>query len=86
VVGVPDERYGQHVAAVVAPRADTRPTLSALDAFVRNHIAGYKVPRSLWIVDEVKRSPAGKPDYAWAKQQTEQRSADEVHSKHAGSS
>lgn len=84
VVGVPDERYGQHVAAVVAPRAGTHPTLSALDAFVRNHIAGYKVPRSLWLVDEVKRSPAGKPDYTWAREQTEQRPADEVHTKHTG--
>ena len=84
VVGVPDERYGQHVAAVVAPRAGTRPTLSALDAFVRNHIAGYKVPRSLWIVDEVKRSPAGKPDYRWANEQTVQRPADEVHSRNSG--
>jgi acyl-CoA synthetase (AMP-forming)/AMP-acid ligase II len=86
VVGVPDERYGQHVAAVVAPRAGTRPTLADLDAFVRRNIAGYKVPRSLWLVDEVKRSPAGKPDYTWARQHTERRPADEVHSKHAGAS
>ena len=77
VVGVPDDRFGQHVAAVVAPRPGARPTLAALDAFVRNQIAGYKVPRSLWLVDEVKRSPAGKPDYTWARQQTEQRPADE---------
>ncbi|MBU3750569.1 MAG: acyl-CoA synthetase [Mycobacterium sp.] len=77
VVGVPDERYGQHVAAVVAPRKGTRPTLAALDGFIRTQIAGYKVPRSLWLVDEVKRSPAGKPDYTWAKAQTEQRPADE---------
>ena len=82
VVGVPDERYGQHVAAVVAPRTGARPTLADLDAFVRKQIAGYKVPRSLWIVDEVRRSPAGKPDYAWAKEQTQLRPADEVHSKH----
>jgi acyl-CoA synthetase (AMP-forming)/AMP-acid ligase II len=84
VVGVPDLRYGQHVAAVVAPRKGTHPTLAELDAFVRRDIAGYKVPRSLWIVDEVKRSPAGKPDYKWAKEQTEERPADEVHSKHSG--
>ena len=84
VVGVPDPRYGQHVAAVVAPRKGTHPTLAELDAFVRRDIAGYKVPRSLWIVDEVKRSPAGKPDYKWAKEQTEERPADEVHSKHSG--
>lgn len=77
VVGVPDERYGQHVAAVVAPRPGARPSLTALDAFVRDQIAGYKVPRSLWLVDEVQRSPAGKPDYTWARRLTEQRPADE---------
>jgi acyl-CoA synthetase (AMP-forming)/AMP-acid ligase II len=84
VVGVPDERYGQHVAAVVQSREGTRPTLAGLDAFVRAEIAGYKVPRSLWLVDAVKRSPAGKPDYRWAKEQTEARPADEVHVSHAG--
>ena len=84
VVGVPDPRFGQHVAAVVQPREGTKPALADLDAFVRSEIAGYKVPRSLWLVDEVKRSPAGKPDYRWAKEQTEARPADEVHAKHAG--
>ncbi len=82
VVGVPDARYGQHVAAVVQARPGSRPTLSALDSFVRAEIAGYKVPRSLWLVDEVKRSPAGKPDYRWAKEQTEARPADDVHAAH----
>ena len=42
------------------------------------------MPRSLWFVDEVKRSPAGKPDYRWAKDQTEERPADDVHAKHVG--
>nr|WP_128617443.1 acyl-CoA synthetase [Mycobacterium lepraemurium] len=82
VVGVPDPRYGQHVAAVVQPRPGTRPGLAELDRFVRSEIAGYKVPRSLWLVDEVKRSPAGKPDYRWAKEQTEARPADDVHAAH----
>jgi acyl-CoA synthetase (AMP-forming)/AMP-acid ligase II len=84
VVGVPDPRFGQHVAAVVQAREGVRPTLAELDAFVRSEIAGYKVPRSLWFVDEVKRSPAGKPDYRWAKEQTEARPADDVHAKHVG--
>lgn len=78
VVGVPDPRFGQHVAAVVAPRKGRRPTLADLDAFVRKEIAGYKVPRNLWLVDEVKRSPAGKPDYKWAKEHTESGPADET--------
>lgn len=85
VVGVPDPRYGQHVAAVVQAREGARPTLAELDSFVRSEIAGYKVPRSLWFVDEVKRSPAGKPDYRWAKEQTEARAADDVHASHVAS-
>ena len=84
VVGVPDPRFGQQVAAVVHPRDGARPTLAELDAFVRTEIAGYKVPRRLWLVDEIKRSPAGKPDYRWAKDVTEERPADDVHTKHAG--
>ncbi|MDO3634300.1 acyl-CoA synthetase [Mycolicibacterium arseniciresistens] len=84
VVGVPDPRFGQHVAAVVHSRRGSRPALADLDAFVRKEIAGYKVPRSLWYVDEIKRSPAGKPDYRWAKDLTEERAADEVHAKHVG--
>ncbi|GAC1652861.1 MAG: acyl-CoA synthetase [Mycobacterium sp.] len=84
VVGVPDPRFGQQVAAVIQAREGVRPTLAELGAFVRNEIAGYKVPRSLWFVDEVKRSPAGKPDYRWAQEQTEARPADDVSVKHVG--
>ena len=51
---------------------------------MRPEIAGYKVPRRLWLVDEIKRSPAGKPDYRWAKDTTEERPADDVHAKHVG--
>jgi acyl-CoA synthetase (AMP-forming)/AMP-acid ligase II len=67
VVGVPDERWGETVAAVVQPVTDARPTLDELAEHCRAHVAGYKVPRRLVLVDEVVRSPVGKADYPWAK-------------------
>jgi acyl-CoA synthetase (AMP-forming)/AMP-acid ligase II len=67
VIGVPDERFGERVVAVVQPRVGTTPSLEALQEHCRSHIAGYKVPRKLTVVDEIVRSPAGKPDYRWAK-------------------
>jgi acyl-CoA synthetase (AMP-forming)/AMP-acid ligase II len=68
VVGVPDERFGSKVAAVVQAREGKAPTLEDLDAHVRTKIAGYKVPRELHLVDEVRRQPSGKPDYPWAQE------------------
>ena len=67
VVGVPDDRFGEIVAAVVQFRSGTAATLVALQEHCRRHIAGYKVPRRLTTVDAIVRSPAGKPDYRWAK-------------------
>ncbi|MDQ3146132.1 MAG: acyl-CoA synthetase [Actinomycetota bacterium] len=67
VVGVPDERWGERVAALVLPREGAAPTLEALAAHCRTMVAGYKVPRQLHVVGEIVRSPAGKPDYRWAK-------------------
>ena len=66
VVGVPDERWGQAVAAVVQPRPGATPTLDELADHCRGHVAGYKVPRHLTLVETVQRSPSGKPDYPWA--------------------
>ena len=86
VVGVPDERFGQRVAAVVATRDGARPSMNDIVAASRKEIAGYKVPRSVWFVDEIKRSPAGKPDYKWAKQQTEARDADDHYTNGNGNS
>jgi acyl-CoA synthetase (AMP-forming)/AMP-acid ligase II len=65
VVGVPDERWGERVVAVV--HATGPLTLSELQAHVRESVAGYKVPKDLVLVDAIVRSPAGKADYRWAK-------------------
>jgi acyl-CoA synthetase (AMP-forming)/AMP-acid ligase II len=67
VVGVPDERWGQRVAAVVQPRPGFSPTLEELMEHCRTKVAGYKVPRELHLVELMQRSPSGKPDYPWAK-------------------
>jgi 3-oxocholest-4-en-26-oate---CoA ligase len=68
VVGVPDEKWGQAVAAVVKVRdGHDTPSLADLDAHCRQRIAGYKVPRKVAVVDEMVRSPAGKADYGWAR-------------------
>jgi acyl-CoA synthetase (AMP-forming)/AMP-acid ligase II len=68
VVGVPDERWGQRVAAVIQPRASCEPAPRSIDAHCRKHIAGYKVPRDIHFVSKVQRQPSGKPDYKWARE------------------
>ncbi len=68
VVGVPDERWGERVAAVVQLEPGASLELADLQAYLREHVAGYKVPRDLVTVDKVVRSPAGKADYRWAKE------------------
>jgi acyl-CoA synthetase (AMP-forming)/AMP-acid ligase II len=67
VVGVPDEQFGARVVAVVAAVDGSRPRIDALQEHCRAHLAGYKVPREVFVVDSVVRTPAGKPDYAWAR-------------------
>ena len=66
VVGASDERWGQTVAAILAPRPGRSPTLESIQTHCRASIAGYKVPRRLHVVETVERSPSGKPDYQWA--------------------
>jgi acyl-CoA synthetase (AMP-forming)/AMP-acid ligase II len=66
VVGVPDERWGSRVAAVVQLRPGRTVTLEEIQSHCRSRIAGYKVPRQLTVVERIERSPSGKPDYRWA--------------------
>ena len=67
VVGQRSQRWGERVAAVVAPRhPEQAPSLDELEAHCRAHLAGYKVPRHIVVVGEVPRSASGKADYRWA--------------------
>jgi 3-oxocholest-4-en-26-oate---CoA ligase len=66
VVGLPDERFGHRIAAVVAPVAGAELTASALVGYVAERLADYKKPRSILFVANVRRSPSGKADLRWA--------------------
>jgi acyl-CoA synthetase (AMP-forming)/AMP-acid ligase II len=66
VVGVPDDRWGTAVTAVVQPHPGASPTLEELVAHCKQHLSSYKAPKHLVLVERVERSPAGKADYRWA--------------------
>ena len=67
MVGVPDERFGERVTAVLSLRPGHDLDAPRLIEFSRTRIAGYKTPRQVILVDEVRRAPNGKADYKWAK-------------------
>ncbi len=67
VLGVPDDRLGQRVAALVQLRPGAAEDAAALQAHVHGQLAGYKVPRTVWFVDAVGRTVSGKADYGWAR-------------------
>ncbi len=71
VTGIPDERFGSRVAAVIQPY-DQPPTAGDLDEHCLKQLSGYKVPRTYAFVPEMRRSPAGKADYRWAREVAEQ--------------
>jgi acyl-CoA synthetase (AMP-forming)/AMP-acid ligase II len=67
VVGAPDERWGEAVTAVVQAHPGSTPTLEELADHCRHHLAAFKAPRRLVLVDTVRRAASGKPDYRWAR-------------------
>ena len=68
VIGVPDALLGQRVAALVQLRPGAAADFGALQEHVRRQLAGYKVPRSIWLVDAIRRTVSGKADYGWARE------------------
>lgn len=71
VVGVPDDRFGEAITAVVSGSGALDG--EALRHFVKEHLAGYKAPRHVVQVDDVYRSPSGKADFARTRQVALQR-------------
>ena len=67
VCGRPSERWGSEVAAIVQLVAGAAVTDEALLDHCSQRLARYKLPKVVVRVGEVQRSPAGKPDYRWAK-------------------
>jgi acyl-CoA synthetase (AMP-forming)/AMP-acid ligase II len=60
VIGLPDEQWGERVHAVVVRQPDQTVDLAELQTLAREHIAGYKIPRSLSFVDALPLSAQGK--------------------------
>lgn len=63
VIGVPDERFGERICAVVDAEPGAMITLQLLAAHVRASLATYKAPREL-VLAAIARQPNGKIDYA----------------------
>jgi 3-oxocholest-4-en-26-oate---CoA ligase len=81
VVGVPDDRFVERVAAIVQPRPGAAPSLEELQDHARDTLAGYKLPRQLLLAETIPRTPVGKPDYRAAKKlATSEREDQEVRS------
>jgi fatty-acyl-CoA synthase len=69
VTGRPSERWGNEVVAIVQLRGDANAGREELIAECERHIARYKLPKDVIFVNQIVRSPAGKADYRWAKEQ-----------------
>ncbi|MDO9455657.1 acyl-CoA synthetase [Nocardioides sp.] len=77
VVGLPDDKYGQTVAAVIQAREGMTVGLDELRTFLRTSLSGYKLPRLLTLVPEIPRNATGKAQYPRAKELAlESRAAD----------
>ena len=79
VVGIPDDRWGEMVVALVQARDGHTIDADALAAHCRTSLAAYKVPKQVVVVDSLERSPAGKADYKYLRDVAASRVRTEVH-------
>jgi fatty-acyl-CoA synthase len=66
VVGVPDEKWGQAITAVVSSRSGQTVIPNDVMTLCKEKLAAYKAPKHVVVVERILRSPAGKADYRWA--------------------
>ncbi len=71
VAGRPSDRWGQEVVAVVRLRDGATAGETELLAEAALHVARYKLPKAFVFREEIQRSPSGKADYRWAREQVE---------------
>jgi 3-oxocholest-4-en-26-oate---CoA ligase len=67
VVGVDDSRSGQRLVALIQPADGAVPDLDELTRFSAARIVGYRMPRTIVLVERIKRLDSGRPDYEWAR-------------------
>jgi fatty-acyl-CoA synthase/long-chain acyl-CoA synthetase len=60
VIGIPSEEWGESVHAVIVARPGTELSEAGVIAFAREHLASYKIPRSVTFIGEIPRNPSGK--------------------------
>ena len=60
VVGLPDKDWGERVAAFIVPQKGRQPDLAALKSYLKQHLAGFKVPKEFIVVDDLPKNSAGK--------------------------